>query len=119
MKQARGIVSHFGRSNVGREALHKIQEDMGMSASTPQRDCPTRWTGSLLTLSWMVTNRAALIKYDEVFQSGAVNAVPNDDGSTYTDHKLTEDDFRILVQSVRISTTPEGLRRKRQGVGFP
>ena len=63
----------------------------------PPMASATRWAGQLVTLEWVVTSKAALKIYDS---DPAEDCAVNDDGTTYVEHLLSEEEWSMAEQLV-------------------
>ena len=102
MKKTRGISAHFRRSTTGCRLLSKIQAELGVPVTVPIRDKDVRWNSTHDSWSWFVRNREALSLYNTRRKGEAENVVDNPDGTCYGDHQLSDGDWELIVQWVRI-----------------
>ena len=72
--------------------------DDGPPPAKPPVAGATRWAGQLVTLNWVVKNKKALKAYDRM---PALDTACLDDGSNYTEHILSVEDWEVAEQLVR------------------
>mmetsp|Transcript_11762 Transcript_11762/g.24667 ORF Transcript_11762/g.24667 Transcript_11762/m.24667 type:complete len:606 (-) Transcript_11762:440-2257(-) len=119
VKKGRGIAAHFRRSQIGRNLLRKVQEELQLPQTVPPRDTETRWNGTHDLWVWLVHNREALQVYDTRRLSEANTAVGNPDGTCYGDHQLGSVDWEIIVQGIHVLNPAKQFTDFMQGSTYP
>lgn len=95
----RGIAAHFHRSSKGWLKMREIQEQLKLKVVKPPRSSSTRWGGVIPQFQWVGNNRAALRRYNK---DGPQDCAVNDDGSTFKDHSMSDDEVDMCYQLVRV-----------------
>jgi len=95
--QVKGVSAHLHRSTKGWNKLKEILIGMKMKVSKPPRAVKTRWGYIIPILQWVGINRAALRKYNTLAPG---DCAANDDGTTYKDHQMSDDEMHTAYQLV-------------------
>lgn len=95
--QVKGIAAHFHRSNKGYNKLKQLQRQLRLPCTKPPVACATRWAGLVPILRWVAQQQSALVKYSNEAPDGCA---ANDDKTTYKDHALNEDEYKVVHQLV-------------------
>jgi hypothetical protein len=89
--------AHLHRSTKGWNKLKDIMVSMKMKVSKPPRAVKTRWGYIIPILQWVGVNKAALRKYNSLAPKDCAS---NDDGTTFKDHQMSDDEMAIAYQLV-------------------
>ena len=93
----KGMSANLHRSTKGWNRLKDIMVSMKMKVSKPPRAVKTRWGYIIPILQWVGVNKAALRKYNSLAPKDYAN---NDDGTTFKDHHMSDDEMAIAYQLV-------------------
>ena len=75
--------------------MREIKRTLGIADTKPPIGASTRWAGIIPMITWVNENMEALIEYDAKHPR---DCAVLEDGSTYKDYVLREEDYELLNQ---------------------